>query len=153
MAKKTKTIRVRVKDRHAAQLRCMARSVNLVWNYLNELSERSIRERGVFLSAFDRQKYVQGAHKDLGLHSHTPLQVCKEYAVRRRQAGKRRLSWRKSGGARRSLGWVPINTGLAQWKNGGVYHNGTVFKVWDSWGLGDYRFRSASFSEDARGRW
>ncbi len=153
MANTTKTLRVRVKDNHAARLRQMARSVNHVWNYLNELSERSIRERGVFLSAFAMQKYVQGAHKELGLHSHTPLQVCKEYAVRRKQVRKRRLSWRKSGGARRSLGWVPVNTGMAKWKNGGVYHNGTTFKVWDSWGLSGFRFRTASFSEDACGRW
>lgn len=150
---KIKTLRVRVKDNHAPQLRRMARSVNLVWNYLNELSERCVCERGVFPSAFDMQKYVQGAHKELGLHSHTPLRVCKEYATRRKQAGKRRLSWRKSHGARQSLGWVPINTGMATWKNGAVYHAGTCFKVWDSWGLDGYRFRSSSFSEDARGRW
>jgi putative transposase len=81
------------------------------------------------------------------------VQVCKEYATRRRQFKKRRLSWRKSHGARRSLGLVPINTGMARWKGGGVYHNGTTFKVWDSWGLSAYKFRSSSFSEDARGRW
>jgi IS605 OrfB family transposase len=151
--KKTKTLRVRVKDNHAAQLRRMARSVNTVWNYVNELSERAIRERGLFLSAFDLQKYVQGSNKELGLHSHTPLMVCKEYATRRKQYKRRRLAWRKSHGARRSLGWVPINTGMAKWKNGAVYHAGTYFKVWDSWGLKNYNFRSASFSEDARGRW
>jgi len=151
--KQTKTLRVRVKDNHAAQLRRMARSVNTVWNYVNELSERAIRERGVFLSAFDLQKYVQGANKELGLHSHTPLMVCKEYEARRRQFKKRHLAWRKSYGARRSLGWVPINTGMAKPNNGAVYHAGTYFKVWDSWGLENYKFRTASFSEDARGRW
>ncbi|MDY0415643.1 MAG: transposase, partial [Pseudomonas sp.] len=40
-----------------------------------------------------------------------------------------------------------------QWKNGQVYHNGHYFKVWDSYGLSQYKFRSASFNEDARGRW
>ncbi|MGI6408899.1 MAG: hypothetical protein ACOX0Y_09465 [Thiopseudomonas sp.] len=40
----------------------MARSVNFVWNYVNELSHRSIKEQGVFLSAYDIQKYTQGAH-------------------------------------------------------------------------------------------
>jgi putative transposase len=53
---------------------------------------------------------------------------------------------------RRSLGWVPINTGAAQWKNGQVYYNGHYYKVWDSYGLNQYKFRTASFSEDARGR-
>ncbi|MDY7220490.1 hypothetical protein TOI97_13105, partial [Denitrificimonas sp. JX-1] len=42
--------------------------------------------------------------------------------------------------------------GAAQWKNGQVYHNGHYFKVWDSYGLSQYRFRSSSFNEDARGR-
>ncbi|MCV6590450.1 MAG: transposase, partial [Marinobacterium sp.] len=131
----------------------MARSVNFVWNYINELSHRSIKERGVFLSAYDIQKYTQGAQKELGLHSHTVQCIGKEYATRRKKFKKSRLNWRKSGGARRSLGWVPINTGMAKWKNGQVYHNGHYFKVWDSYDLSLYRFRTASFSEDARGRW
>ena len=82
----------------------MARHVNFVWNYVNELSHRSIKERGVFLSAYDIHPYTK----------------------------KARLNWRKSGGVRRSLGWIPINTAAAQWKNGQVFHNGHYFKVWDT---------------------
>lgn len=149
----TKTLKVRIRDKHAPMLRHMARSVNFVWNYLNELSQRSIRERGVFLSAYDMQKYTNGCAKELGLHSHTVQVVGKEYATRRLQFRKSRLNWRKSRGVRRSLGWIPLNTGAASWKNGQVYHNGNFFKVWDSFGLGHYRFRSGSFTEDARGRW
>ena len=55
---KTKTLKVRVKDKHAKQLSAMARSVNFVWNYINELSTRSIKERSKFLSDFDIQKYT-----------------------------------------------------------------------------------------------
>lgn len=149
----TKTLKVRVRDKHAALLNEMARSVNIVWNYLNELSSRAIRERGIFLSAYDLQKYTNGSAKELGLHSHTVQCVSKEYVTRCKQFKKSRLNWRKSGGARRALGWVPINTGAASWKNGQVYHNGHYFKVWDSYGLAGYKFRSASFNEDARGRW
>lgn len=149
----TKTLQVRVRDKHAPLLRQMARSVNLVWNYLNELSHRSIRERGVFLSAFDLHPYTKGAGKELGLHSQTLQYVAAEYVTRRKQSRKARLNWRKSGGVRRSLGWVPFNTGAASWKNGQVYHNGHYFKVWDSYGLAQYRLRSGSFCEDARGRW
>ena len=151
--KYTKTLKVRVRDKHRPLLNQMARSVNFVWNYVNELSHRSIKERGVFLSAYDIQKYTQGANKALGLHSHTVQKVGVEYALRRQQFKKARLNWRKSGGVRRSLGWIPINTGMAKWKNGQVFHNGHYFKVWDSYGLSQYTFRSASFSEDARGRW
>lgn len=149
----TKTLKVRVKDKHATLLRQMARQVNFVWNFLNELSQRSIREHGVFLSAYDLDRYTKGAGKLLGLHSQTLQEVSREYAARRLQFRKQRLSWRKSGGFRRSLGWIPFKAGAASWKNGQVYHNGHFFKVWDSYGLGQYRFRSGSFSEDARGRW
>lgn len=151
--KQTKTLKVRVRDKHAAQLNRMARSVNFVWNYLNELSSRSVREKGLFLSAFDLQKYTNGVAKDLGLHSHTVQGVGKEYVTRRKQFKKAKLQWRKSRGVRRSLGWIPVNTGAAKWKNGQVYHNGTYFKVWDSFGLSQYKFRAGSFSEDSRGRW
>ncbi len=151
--KQTKTLKVRVRDKHIPLLNEMARSVNFVWNYINELSERAIRERGVFLSAYDLHPYTKGAQKELGLHSQTLQVIAKEYVTRRKQFKKRKLAWRKSGGVRRSLGWIPINTGMAQWKNGQVYHNGHYFKVWDSYDLSQYRFKTASFSEDARGRW
>ncbi|MDY7219160.1 transposase [Denitrificimonas sp. JX-1] len=153
MIKHTKTLKVRVRDRHTPLLNRMARSVNFVWNFVNELSQRSIKERGVFLSAFDMHPYSKGAGKELGLHSQTLQCIAGEYVTRRKQFKKVRLNWRKSGGVCRSLGWIPINTGAAQWKNGQVYHNGHYFKVWDSYGLNQYKFRSASFNEDARGRW
>lgn len=149
----TKTLKVRIKDKHASLLNQMARSVNFVWNYLNELSYRSIKEHGVFLSEYDLHPYTKGAGKELGLHSHTLQCIAKEYVTRRKQFKKVRLNWRRYGGSRRSLGWIPVNTGAASWKNGQVYHAGHYFKVWDSYGLSQYRFRTASFNEDARGRW
>lgn len=149
----TKTLKVRVKDRHANVLREMARSVNFAWNYINALSHRSISERGIFLSAYDMHPYTKGAGKDLGLHSQTLQCIAGEYVTRRKQFKKACLNWRKSGGVRRSLGWIPINTGQAQWRNGQVFHNGHYFKVFDSYGLGQYKFRTASLNEDARGRW
>lgn len=149
----TKTLKVRIKDKHAPLLNQMARSVNFVWNYVNELSSRAIRERDVFLSEYDLHPYTKGAGKELGLHSQTLQCVAKEYVTRRKQFKKSRLNWRRSGGAKRSLGWIPVNTGAASWKNGQVYHAGHYFKVWDSYGLAQYKFRTASFNEDARGRW
>lgn len=149
----TKTLKVRVRDKHAKALRRQAAAVNVVWNYVNELSWRSIRERGVFLTAYDIHPYTKGAGKDLGLHSQTLQVVAKEYVIRRNQFRKQRLAWRKTFGARRSLGWVPVNTGAATWRNGQVHFNGQHYKIWDSWGLSQYRFKTASFTEDARGRW
>lgn len=151
--KATRTLKIRVRDKHVAQLCEASRAVNTVWNYVNELSGRSIRERGRFLSAYDIQKYTAGAGKLMGLHSETIQCVTEEYATRRNQFKKSKLRWRKSGGARRSLGWVPFKAGAAVWKNGQVVFNKQHFKVWDSYGLSNYQFRSGSFNEDSRGRW
>src|SRR5690554_1561698 len=85
----------------------MARSVNFVWNFVNELSQRSIKERGVFLSAYDMHPYTKGAGKELGLHSQTLQCIAGEYVTRRKQFKKVRLNWRKSGGVSRSLGCNP----------------------------------------------
>lgn len=130
-----------------------AKAINFVWNYINELSSRSIKERGVFLSEFDLHPYTKGAGKELGLHSQTLQCVAKEYVTRRKQFKKARLNWRKSGGVKRSLGWVPFNTSAASFKNGQVYFNKQHFKAWDSYGLSQYKFKSGSFNEDSRGRW
>ena len=45
----TKTLKLRIKDKHAAVLSLMAREVNQVWNYCNETSSRAIRERREWL--------------------------------------------------------------------------------------------------------
>ena len=149
----TITLKVRVKDKHVKRLNEMARAVNFVWNYINELSHRSIREKGRFLSSFDIDRFTQGGGKALGLHSQTLQEISKEYVTRRLQYKKAKLNWRKSQGSKRSLGWVPFKTGAAKWKNGQVFHNGCYYGVWDSFGLSGYQFRSGNFSEDARGRW
>jgi len=110
-------------------------------------------DRGVFLSGYNMDSYTSGSCKELGIHSQTVQRVSAEYATRRKQFNKSKLRWRKSFGSSRALGWIPINTGASKWKNGQVFHNGQHYSVWDSYGLSQYRFRSASFSEDARGRW
>ena len=149
----TKTLKVRIRDKHIKVLNAWAFSVNQVWNYCNELSYRSIRERQKWLSGYDLQDYTKGAAKELGLNSATVQMIGHEYATRRKQFKKARLNWRKSGGAKRSLGWVPVRKDCISFKNGCVYHNRQYFKIWDSYGLSQYTFKSGSFNEDARGRW
>ena len=150
---KIKTLKVRVKDKHCYQLAQMAKSVNLVWNYINELSTRAIKERSLFLSAYDFQKYTKGANKELGLSGRTIQMVGAEYATRRKQYKKARLNWRKSGGSRRSLGWIPVSGQSLKYINGQIRYNGTFFNIWDSYDLSKYKLRSGSFNEDSRGRW
>ena len=150
---KIKTLKVRVKDKHAGVLRQWSYGVNQIWNYINELSYRNIKDRYKWLSAFDIHPYTKGSNKIYGLHSGTVQCIATEYVKARGQSGKAKLSWRKSSGARRSLGWVPVNTGHAKHKNGRIFFNKQYFDIWDSWGLGDYTITTASFNEDTQGRW
>ena len=155
--KTVKTLKLRIKDKHAPALVAMAREVNQVWNYLNELSSRSIRERQKWLSAYDLQKYTAGFSKCEGVKvgSATVQLVCEEYATRRRQFKKARLNWRVSNpkSPKRSLGWIPFKKGGAAYRNGQVKFCGIALSLWDSYGLSKYELRAGSISQDARGRW
>lgn len=152
-----KTLKIRIKDKHAGVLSSMAREVNMAWNFCNETSFRSIRERQKFLSGFDLQKLTDGFSKCDGIQigSATTQQLCEEYATRRRQFKKARLNWRVSNpkSSRRSLGWIPFKSRAVSYKGGQLAFCGKKFNVWDSYGLAQLKFRSGSFSEDALGRW
>src|SRR6267154_5737363 len=106
-----RVLRLRVKDKHASWLSGLAREVNTVFNYCNELSVKVFERERRFLSGFDFWPFLKGVTRgDCALH--LPVQavqeIAEEYARRRRQHRKVRLAWRKSGGARRSLGWIPF---------------------------------------------
>jgi putative transposase len=152
-----KTLKIRVKDKHAGLLHKMACQVNQVWNFANETSTRAIRERSQFMSGYDLQKYTAGYTKCDGvlLRAGTVEAVCAEYAARRRQAKMIRLNWRASNPAapKRSLGWVPVKGVEFKYRAGQIHHAGHAFSLRDSYGLSNYDLRSASFNQDARGRW
>lgn len=155
--KATKTLQLRIKDKHAKVLRQMAREVNQVWNYCNETSHRSIRERHRWLSGYDLQKFTAGFSKCDGVSvgSGTVQLVCVEYTTRRKQFKKTRLNWRVSNpkSSKHSLGWIPFKGGHAKYKAGQIHFAGQKFSLWDSYGLSKYELRGGSFTEDSRGRW
>ncbi len=152
-----KTLKLRVKDKHAGLLHKMACQVNQVWNFVNETSARSIRDHRGFLSGYDLQKYTAGYTKCDGvlLRSGTVDTVCQEYATRRRQFKKARLNWRVSNpkSPKRSLGWVPFKADTIRYRAGQIHYAGHAFSLWDSYGLAGYELRAGSFSQDSRGRW
>ncbi|OUL70255.1 RNA-guided endonuclease InsQ/TnpB family protein [Paraburkholderia hospita] len=150
----TRVLRFRLKDKHASLLRELAREVNFVWNYVNELSFKVWQREGRFLSGYDFHPFTKGAGKaGLGLHSQTIQAIGEEYAVRRKQARKSRLRWRVSGGPRRSLGWIPFKASALRYRNGQVFFAGKALSLWDSYGLSKYELGAGNLSEDARGRW
>jgi IS605 OrfB family transposase len=153
----TKTLKLRIKDKHARVLTVMAREVNTVWNFCNETSHRAIRERGKWLSAYDLQKLTAGYSKCDGVQigSATAQLVCEEYALRRRHFKKAKLRWRVSNqqSSKYSLGWIPFKVGGAKYKAGQIVFAGHKLSLWDSYGLPDYELRAGSFTQDSRGRW
>ena len=149
-----RTLRVRIKDKHAAFLKSLAFDVNQVWNYCNELSFKVFERERRYMSGFDLQKYTNGVTKEgLNLHSASVQAICSEYATRRKQFKKTKLKWRKSNGSRRSLGWIPFKASGIKYINGQIQYGKTKLSLWDSYGLSNYDLTVGSFAEDAQGKW
>ncbi len=150
----TKTLSLRVKDKHAKFLLSQSREVNFVWNFVNDLSYTHTKKTGKFFSAYDLNQYTTGATKEgLSLHSQSVQAVNEEFVTRRIQFRKVKLRWRKSHGSQRSLGWIPFKKSAIKYKNGQVHYQGKAISLWDSYGLSNYELGTGSFSEDSRGRW
>ena len=154
----TKTLRFRLKDRHAATLRDRSRWVNLVWNYCNDLSMKIRQREGKYPSAYDLHRYLAGSSKaGIPLHSQTIQAIADEYVTRRKQVKKHRLNWRVSNrkSPKYSLGWMPFKASAVQYRDGQVHISGVgALSLWDSYGLKrDTCIVGGSIAEDARGRW
>ena len=157
-----KTLSVRVRDKHANVLNRMAFDVNQVWNAANadcaEYSWVAVPEVGYMnfgTSAFELMKDLKGIRKERGMiiDSTAVQETIAVHGKARKQFKKNKLNWRCSGGSKKALGWIPFKSGAAKWVNGQVRYAGFYFKVWDSYGLSQFAFRSGCFSQDSRGRW
>ena len=105
-----KTLKLRIKDKHANQLNKIAGSVNHVWNYVNELSYKHLQRTGKFFSAYDLNQYTKGSGELLSLHSQTIQAINETHAKSRKQFKKAKLNWRTNNpkAKRKSLGWLPF---------------------------------------------
>ena len=92
--RQTLTIKLRLRDTHAAELNRQARAVNFVFNYCNETSRKAWSRDRKWLSAFDLQKLTAGSSHDLGLHAHTIQRVCAAFADAKSQAKRAGICWR-----------------------------------------------------------
>ncbi|QBE67547.1 transposase [Pseudoduganella lutea] len=152
----TRVLRLRLKDKHATALQAMARDVNFVWNYVNDLSFKVWQRERRFLSAYDIDKYTAGATKEgLNLPATTVQAISKELVTRRIQHKKVKLRWRVSRGSRRSLGWIPFKASALRYRNGQLLFSclDKPLSLWDSYGLSQYKLGAGCISEDAHGRW
>lgn len=145
------TYRFRIKDKHVARLNAQARAVNFVWNFCNETQKRAAQSGRKWLTGYDLWKLVAGCTKEgLDLHSHSAMRVCLQYDKSRRQQKKPWLRWR----SRKSLGWVPFNTGHVAHRGGAFIFRSERYEVWLHRPLPDgAKIGAGSFSCDTRGRW
>jgi putative transposase len=151
-----KTLKLRIKDKHAKVLIQLASEANFVWNYCNELGYKHLQRTGKFFSAFDIQKYLTGASKSgLNLHSQSIQAIAEELVTRRKQFKKAKLNWRISNpkSAKKSLGWIPFKASGIQYQNGQIKYAGHWFGLWDSYGIAQHKVKTGSFVQDSRGRW
>lgn len=158
-----KTLRVRVKDNKSKTLNNLAFDVNQIWNAVNAESAEYgwVPIPGVGWinpggnSGYDYTNRFNSIRKERGLNigSSSYQQVILEHERKRKQFKTNKLKWRTSGGSRRSLGWIPTRCDAVKFKNGQLKFNGHYFKIWDSYGLSNYKFKGGCFSQDARGRW
>ena len=158
----TKTLQVRIKDKHAGVLLQWAFEVNQVWNAANELSAEyswvPIPELGYVnlgTSEYDLQKELRGIREERGLTigAATVQSVIAQHAKSRKQFHKNKLQWRSSGGSKRALGWIPFKAAGVKLVNGQIRFCGQFFGLWDSYNLSKYELGTGSISQDARGRW
>ena len=154
------TYRYRLKDNSARKtLRRHAFACNQVWNYCNayqrdiEARYRAGAPKRKWPSHFDLQKLTKGTSKELGIHAQTVGAVCEQYAKSRDKA-RHSLRFRASGGARRSLGWIPFQGQSRQLADNTITYLGKTFR----W-FGNKRrplldtAKVGAFVEDARGKW
>ena len=125
-----KTLKLRIKDKHAPVLVNLAQEVNLVWNYCNELCFKHLQRTGKFFSAFDVHKYLSGSTKSgLNILNQTVQATAEELVTRRKQFKKSKLNWRVSNpkSSKYSLGWIPFKAASIKCQNGQVKYAGRWF--------------------------
>ncbi|MGP5059801.1 RNA-guided endonuclease InsQ/TnpB family protein [Psychrobacter celer] len=165
-----KTLKLRIKDKHATQLNILAGAVNFVWNYVNELSFKHLQRTGRFFSAYDLAAYTKGSGEYLNLHSQTLQAISETHAKSRKQFKKTKLNWRTNNpkAKRRSLGWIPFKKTaikhLATRQSGKTSLKSTIqlslakgkkliIDLWDSYNLALYNINTCELVQDNRGHW
>lgn len=165
-----KTLKLRIRDKHADQLNRLSGSVNFVWNYVNDLSYRHLQKTGKFFSAYDLNDYTKGSGELLGLHSQTIQAINETHTKSRKQSKKAKLSWRTNNpkSKRKNLGWLPFKQSaikhIATHQTGKKGLKSTlqlslakgqklVIDLWDSYNLSLYQINTLEIVQDSRNRW
>jgi putative transposase len=152
-----KSLRLKVKSEAWPWLDAAAFEVNQVWNFANATSMAAAARTDKlrkWLTGFDLCQLTAGATDCFErIRSATIQSVCVQYAQKRRVAKRLKLRWRVSGGARRSLGWVPFKAVSIKRKGNSLRFAGKTFRVFEAALLDGIKLRDGQFSQDALGQW
>ena len=150
------TIKLRLRDRHSADLSRQSRTVNYVWNFVNETQRESVRRyrlgtSGKFLSKYDYAKLCYGTGKELSVASGTIEEITRQYETSRRTHKKPWLRWR----GRKSLGWVPFRGRQIRFDGEQFIFARRKYRPMHLRDLltPETKVLTGSFNSDARGRW
>lgn len=143
----TKTLQLRLKDKHAKVLHQMEREVNQVWSHINEVPVKAacpFHSKPKYLS-YGLQKCTAGYSRSGGISvgSGTVQRVYVEYVTQRKQFKKRQLNWCVSN-PDYSLGWIPF-------KDGHIHFARQKLSLLGNYALSKYKLRGSSFRQDRRG--
>lgn len=151
------TFKFRVKDRTSGKrLDALATQCNQVWNYLvaTQRETQKRRDSGLnvrWLTWVDLCKLCAGSSIELGLHSDTVAQICRQFAKSRDQHRKC-PRFRASFGSRRALGWMPYIPRALKFEGDSVRYLKQRLRLWKHREI-EGRFVCGAFVQDARGRW
>lgn len=144
------TYKFRLRDKHASELNRQARAVSLVWNFCNETQRKAVCSGRKWLGAGDLMRLTAGASRHLEIHAHTIQRVCRQYDVSRAATRKPWLRWR----GRKSLGWVPYNTGHVTFDGQAFQFRGARYEPMHLRDLPcGVKIAAGTFNADRKGRW
>lgn len=144
------TYSYRIKDATTGKhLDKMARSVNYVWNYCNEVNQERWAKFRKTYTAFDLCKLTAGCSVLLDVDAQTINEVCRVFDESRKKGKRIRLRWRNS---KRSLGWIPFRGASIKMDSDFLRYRKKHFGLWLSRPV-EGVIKSGAFNQDSRGRW
>lgn len=152
-----KTLRLKVKKSSYSWLNLAAAEVNVVWNWAAETREKAIKtyaSKPVWLTGVDLCALSSGASKLFSnISADTIQRVNFEYYRKCKSTKKIKLSWRKTGGSRRSLGWVPFKAANLRLKAGCLRLGKKSIRIFEMGKISGVSWRDGQFSQDSMGDW
>ncbi len=153
----TRTLKLKVRPESYGWLSAAAIEVNQTFNYCNEASWLAITRtdsKRKWLSGYDLCSLTAGASEYFErIGADTIQRVCVEYAQKRAECRRRKLRWRVSRGARRSLGYVPFKAASLKRKGRALRFCGKTFRVFEAERLEGVKWQQGCFAQDAVGEW